>query len=355
MFYRHKSMQANSLNIPSYEDYGFFGPDSVVWKVFLHPASFTVGFQRTVITEMFEPFLLASVSDTAAVMSRPSIRYDRTLQYVSTVAFADSATVLKASSILYKIHSNIVGQEPISGLQYSANDPDAQLWIHLTQWHSVLLAYEIFGPGKLEEAEESQYWSECRRAAAFQTIDPDSVPRSRTEMRAYYQRMRPKMAATINTQTIVKHLLDAQATLLENMPAVLKPFAPLIQTTMRKAAIATLPHWMKDLGAIRHSPREDAMAITAMRVGLKAIEALSPSQQIQLIGVLSPSTAKVVTPIFLNIQPKQPQVLAPEECWENFSVPSPRAQYLKTLSNKKVALQQKAPKDPGSEHLLQFA
>ncbi|MCG8613954.1 MAG: DUF2236 domain-containing protein, partial [Pseudomonadales bacterium] len=235
----------NKNTVQAYRDYGFFGPDSVVWKVFQYPSSFTVGFQRTVVTEMFEPFLLASVSDTEAVLKRPAVRYDRTLQYVSTVAFADSGTVVKAADILMRIHSRIRGKEPISGGFYDANDPEAQLWIHLTQWHSVLLTYEIFGPGKLSEEEENQYWRECRRAAEFQTIDPETVPSNRAEMRAYYARMRPRMAATESTQETVKHLLDASASLLEDVPQLVKPFRPALRYLFRTSTIATLPKWMR--------------------------------------------------------------------------------------------------------------
>lgn len=348
-------MQNNITATSPNKDYGFFGPDSVTWKVFQHPAAFSVGFQRTVITEMFEPFLLASVTDTEAVLKRPAVRYDRTLQYVSTVAFADSDTVLKASSILYTIHSHIRGNEPISGLQYDANEPEAQLWIHLTQWHSVLLAYEIFGPGKLSEAEENQYWAECRRAAAFQTIDPETVPANREEMRAYYERMRPRMGATIDTQKTVTHLLDAHATLLEKLPAAFKPLAPQIQKTMRQATVATLPKWMRKLGGMQQTAAEDRIAITKMRMVFKLMESLSPQRKLQIVELVSPATAKVVAPAILGITPECENTLTPAEAWANYDKLTPRAQYLALQKQKKPRAQAHAPKDKGAEHLLQFA
>ncbi|WP_410657362.1 oxygenase MpaB family protein [Amycolatopsis sp. lyj-112] len=154
------------------------------------------------MSEMFEPFLLASVNDTQGVMTRPALRYDRTLQYMAMIVFGDSESVLKAADILVKIHSRIVGTEPISGLPYNTNDPEAQLWIHLTAWHSA------------DQAEEDQYWADCARAAEFQTIDIAQVPRSREEMRAYYERMRPILAVTETTQQHVDRLLDGVAVLL---------------------------------------------------------------------------------------------------------------------------------------------
>ena len=63
------------------------------------------------------------------------------------------------------------------------NNPDQQLWILVTGWHSVLYAYELYGPGKLSEADERRYWADCAKAAEFQTIDPATVPRTRDEVR----------------------------------------------------------------------------------------------------------------------------------------------------------------------------
>ena len=42
-----------------HEDYGFFGPDSVTWRVWSYPTSLTVGFQRAVVVEELDPVLLA--------------------------------------------------------------------------------------------------------------------------------------------------------------------------------------------------------------------------------------------------------------------------------------------------------
>jgi len=75
-----------------HEDYGFFGPDSVMWRVY----------------------------------TQPKVRYDRTLAYFATVAFGDSRTAIEASATLVKVHSMAKGIEPISGKIYDANDPAQQ-------------------------------------------------------------------------------------------------------------------------------------------------------------------------------------------------------------------------------------
>ncbi len=336
------------------EDYGFFGPDSVTWKVFLYPTSFSVGFQRTVVTEMFEPFLMASVSDTQAVMNRPSLRYDRTMQYVSTVAFADSKKVVKASEILYRIHDKIVGEEPISKKLYDANNPDSQLWIHLTQWHSVLYTYELFGPGQLSKKEDEQYWADCRTAAAFQTIDPESVPRNRAEVKRYFDEMKPKLASRVVTQETVEHLLGSANFLLENMPAPVKPFKPFINYLFRKTTIATLPKWMRKMGGIQQNPVEDAAVLVLMKMFYFGFARVPKREQLKILSRVSPGAAEVMAPVFLNKKPLKEEVLSPDRAWKESGLKSPRESILER--GEPVASQgRRAATDGGAETLLQFA
>src|SRR5688572_27637289 len=73
--------------VEPHDDFGFFGPDSVAWRVWGYPTSLTVGFQRAVVVEELDPFLLASVQATNKVRTQARIRYDRTIRYFATVAF----------------------------------------------------------------------------------------------------------------------------------------------------------------------------------------------------------------------------------------------------------------------------
>ncbi|MEU7145798.1 oxygenase MpaB family protein [Nocardia sp. NPDC046473] len=344
---------SNHDTVVPHEDYGFFGPDSVSWKVFLYPTALSIGFQRTVVTEMYEPFLLASVNDTGAVSKRPALRYDRTLQYMATVTFGDSVSVLKASDILVKIHSKITGTEPISGLRYDANDPEAQLWIHLTAWHSVLYTYEKFGPGKLSPEEERQYWVECARAAQFQTIDIADVPCSRAEMRAYYARMRPILTATEATQQHVEQLLDSASTLLPDS-ALWWPVAKLTQTLFRKGTIATLPRWMRKMGGVHQSPVTDALVTVLLRATFRLV-AQSVAAQRFLIHTASPLTAPITDPILCAVAPKNPVVWTPEAARAHHGTVRPTDQYAQIRAARaEKTLPEHAAAD-GSAPLLPFA
>lgn len=311
--------------VEPHDDYGFFGPGSVTWRVWAYPTSPVIAFSRAVVVEELDPFLVAPVTVSSKIYSQPRVRYDRTLRYFATVFFGDSRSVVKASEVLMKVHARAVSVEPVSGLRADPNNPDSQMWIHLTAWHSALYAYEKYGPGPLSAEDEARFWQECAVAAEFQTIDPDKVPRSREEVRDYFARMRPRLAATEATQAAMDHLLNADV-VFPPMPAVLRPGAWVVAKLIRAAVIATLPRWQRDLAGLRQPRAVDTLIRPAMRLGSWAA-ALSPRLMVQIVGVISPATVAVAAPMLLGIPPRRPEVLTPSEAFERHGTPTPAELY----------------------------
>lgn len=308
-----------------HEDYGFFGPDSVTWKVWTYPTSLTIGFQRSVVVEELDPALIAAVDQTDAVRYRPRTRYDRTLRYFATVSLGDSRSAIKASDILVKVHAKAVGIEPLSGNPYDANDPHSQLWIHLTAWHSILYAYERYGPGRLTPEEEARYWDECAVAAELQTCDPADVPRSREGIRRYFEEMRPKLAGSEAAQSMMDHLLNAEV-MLPPVPSALRPLSWVVNKVMRVATIATMPRWMRKMAGLRQSRLADALITPVMKINF-GVAARSKRLQLLLLPLLSPSTVDVVAPVFLGVAPTNPRTFTPAEARERHGVLPPVEEY----------------------------
>ncbi|MET7370669.1 oxygenase MpaB family protein [Streptomyces sp. NPDC005566] len=305
-------MPTRQRTVEPHEDYGFFGPGSVVWKVWGYPTAPTVALQRAVVVEELDPPLVAAVHGTQDIYRRPRTRYDRTLRYFSMVAFAGSRDVCKAADILVKVHSKAIGKLPYGGGTYDANDPDSQLWIQLTGWHSILYAYEKYGPGKLSAHEEKEYWESCAVAAEFQTCPPGDVPRDRDGVRAYFERMRPTMSASPIAKQAMHHLLRTELVLLPGMPWWEKPGALVAARAIRAATIATLPRWMRRMAGIRQSRLTDALIVPVMKAGFALLH-LSPRAELTILEKLSPSTVPVVAPVKLGIPPHTDEVLTPAE------------------------------------------
>ncbi|MEV0293361.1 oxygenase MpaB family protein [Nocardia sp. NPDC050710] len=223
------------------DDYGFFGPDSPSWKIWTAPSA-VIGFQRAVVLEHFDPFLTAAVADSRGIYSDPRARLDHTFSYFLLAAIADGRTAIQAAEHLMRVHAPMTGIEPISGRRYSANSPETQLWIHITGWHSVLKAYEVFGPGPLSPKEETRYWAECAIAAELQTCKPEDVPRSRDAVRAYFAEVRPRLCTSERAEEGMHHLLWTP----RSNGAGLSYYVGSRMLSL--ASVALLPKWMRKLG-----------------------------------------------------------------------------------------------------------
>jgi uncharacterized protein (DUF2236 family) len=308
------------------EDYGFFGPDSVTWKVWSYPTALSIGFQRSVVIEELDPALVAAVDKTHQIYDRPRTRYDRTLRYFAMVAFGDSRSTSQAADVLVKVHSKAIGTDSVTGRRYDANDPKSQLWIHLTAWHSILIAYEKYGPGKLSPDEESRYWEECARAAELQTCDPADVPRTREGVRNYFEQMRPELIGSDIAQQAMRHLLRADV-MLPPMPLLLRPGTLVMTAFLRQGTLATMPRWMRKMSGLRTSRVLDAAVVLPLRVAF-AVTSSSTRLQLMMLGLLSPMTLPIGARVLLGVPAANAVTMAPREAQARYGYANPARAHL---------------------------
>lgn len=295
------------------DDYGFFGPDSVTWKVWSHPTGYLVGFVRAVTIEHLDPHLAAAVIQSGGVRARPNGRYAATLKYFGQVAFGATEPNLRAADELLRVHAKAVGHDPVTGTEYDANRPSSQLWIHVTAWHSILLCYERFGPGRLSAEEETRYWTECARAAQLQTIDPATVPRSREEVRRFFAEWRPRLAISEGARDMVHFLLSLRIAVPPGTPRWKRALilAPIIRLA-RPAIISTYPRYVRDLFGIRQGPVVDAL-IRPLARAAHAIVARSVPLTFFLGELVAPEAVSVLAPVLLGIPPRRAVTMSPDE------------------------------------------
>lgn len=331
-------------------DYGFLGPDSVSWKVWGHPTSYILGFARSVTIEHFDPNLAAAVVQSGGVKYRPSTRYGRTLRYFAMQVFGEAETTCKAADVLVKVHSKAIGTDPVTGGEYDANKPSSQLWIHITAWHSILKCYEMFGPGKLSEEEERQYWAECREIAKLQTIDPDTVPASREEVHRYFEEWRPHLAASEAAQDMIHFIMPLTVALPVDMPEwQKKALAPVIWV-MSKGVISTYPRYMRQMAGLHQGRLLDAL----VRLPNKALHALffkSMNVRLALFQLLAPQAVPVAAPALLGIPAKSDKVWGVREAQEHFGYLPPAEAHtdFRDKQRDRVFNQHLAPSDEGLE------
>lgn len=290
------------------EDWGLFGPDSPTWRVWSSPTAL-IAFQRSIIVESFDPFLAAAVHEQNGVRYNAKRRFDRTIQYFLTVACGDSRAAIEASEILMRVHAKATGIEPISDKPYSANNPDSQLWIHVTGWQSNLLCHERYGGGKLSAADEKRYWEECAIAAELQTCKPSDVPRSRKEVREYYEAMRPKLCISDRSRTLIHYFLNSQR-------KVAGTGLWLGSNLMSAATIATIPKWMRQLGGFDQPASVDALIVPATRIAVRM--GSNPVASRAILKAMAPSALPVMGQVLKKQKPLRNEVPTPSEARQRY-------------------------------------
>lgn len=290
------------------EDHGFFGPDSPTWKVWTSPTAL-LGFQRSIAVEAFDPFLTAAVTGTQGIYTDPMGRLDSTLTYFTIIAVGDSRAAVEASELLQRVHARGTGIEPISGLRYSANDPDSQLWIHLTGWHSVLKCYEMFGAGPLTPAEEARYWADCVIAAELQTCDPAKVPNSRDGVRAYFAEQRPRLCWSEDADRVARQILypptGGTGVLVGQVARRLTP-----------AVIATLPQWMRRISGLDQSSAVDAAVVPATRALMTSVTPMPLRKRLATIA--APQLVRVWDNAYSSAPPLRDEIVTPAQARARF-------------------------------------
>lgn len=329
-------------------DHGFFGPDSVTWKVWGHPTAYILGFARSVTIEHFDPHLAAAVVQSGGVKYRPSTRYGRTLRYFGLVAFGATEETARAADVLVKVHSKAIGHDPVTGSVYDANRGSSQLWIHMTAWHSILYCYETFGPGPLSAAEEEQFWAECARAAELTTADVSTVPRSREEVRAYFEEWRPRLAASEAAQDMIRFILDIQVALPVDMPGWQKQLFRPFSWVMSKGVVSTYPQHLRDLAGLRQGPLMDRLVLLPNRAIIRAL-AGSINAQLALFGMLAPQAVPVAAPALLGMEPLSPVTMTPREAQARYglAVPGEAHPDMREKQRRRVLEEGLAPTDEG--------
>jgi uncharacterized protein (DUF2236 family) len=223
------------------DDLGLFGPDSVTWRIHADP-SMLIGGLRALLVQALHPVAMAGVAQHSDYQDDPWGRLQRTVDYVVTTTFGDTATALAAGARVRAVHTRVRGLDPVTGRSYRADDPDLLLWVHAVEVHSFLAAYRRYG-GLLSPADADRYLVEMVRAAELVGLDPAHVPGSTDELRRYLQ--------GVSGLTLTPAARAAMAQILSPpLPLPLRPFW-VVPTT---AAVALLPQWARDLYGLSWFP-----------------------------------------------------------------------------------------------------
>jgi uncharacterized protein (DUF2236 family) len=214
-----------------------------------------VGGFRALMIQSLNPLAMAGIAQYSDFMTDPLKRFRRTAQYVHHVVFSDTVSAQEAAARVRRIHDKVTGIDPVTGREFSANDPETLLWVHCVEAHSFLAAYRSF-VGAITEDEQDQYLKEYVAAAELIGVPREMVPASRQEYREYFASMHPSLCSSHAAAETIAFVAKPN---LRLVPAKEWPFAINLKWAGH-ASVTLMPRSLRQMAGLpKPGPREWAL------------------------------------------------------------------------------------------------
>jgi uncharacterized protein (DUF2236 family) len=232
----------SASDVPAEDDrVGFFGPDSVTWRVHADP-SFSVAGLRALLLQALHPVAMHGVAANSEFRAEPWPRLFRTAAYVDTLTFGTRREALRAVRRVRGIHRRLGGTEETTGRTYRVDDPDLLLWVHCCEVDSLLSVARRAGV-PLTDDDADRYVAEQVTAATLIGVPAEHVPASVAALAGYFDDQRPLLSATAPAREALRLIL------LPPMPAWVRYLTPARPAwgTLASLGVASLPRWARRL------------------------------------------------------------------------------------------------------------
>ena len=247
------------------DDLGYFGPQSVTWRLHADPMQW-VGGVRALFLMALHPLAMAGVAEHSAFREDPFGRLQRTGDYLGAVTFGTRAEADRAAARVRGLHRRVRGVEPESGTPYWAPDPELLLWVHCGEIDSFLTIGRRAGV-RVSAADADRYVAEQVTAAELIGISPEDAPSSVAELAAYFEATRPELAVTQSAREASRLILLPPMT---TWVRYLTPAQPA-WGGLAALSVALLPRWARRMYSWPGLGLTDAAATAALKAFRQAM------------------------------------------------------------------------------------
>lgn len=269
-------------------DPGLFGPGSVTWHLHGDPVLW-IGGIRALYLQALLPGAVRGVLQNSDFRTGPWRRLLRTAGYIGTITYGTCAEAEQAGARVRAIHRGLTATDPGTGARHRLDDPGLLMWVHCAETDSFLHVARRSGY-PLTDAQADAYVDEQRTAARLVGLDPAAVPASTAELAAYLEAAGPALAATAESDTVLRFLREPP------VPRALVPARALLWARASRLAYSALPARAHTLYGARPLPaRATTRGLRAMGRTLRAVPAFvrwqaPPGHVRQAVGRLGPGT-----------------------------------------------------------------
>jgi uncharacterized protein (DUF2236 family) len=224
-------------------DPGWFGPDSMTWKVHAMLGTMLVGGLSALMLQSLHPLVVQGVADHSNYRDDPLGRLQRTADFIANTTYGSDELASRAVRKVRSIHGNVRGVTA-DGRSYEATDPALLAYVHVTEVWSFLRSYQRYAPRPLLLAEKNQYLAEM--AVVAERLGASGVPVTTAQVREYFRAVRPQLGRGVEGTKVVRFLLK---------PTGRSRFERTAHLALNEAAIDLLPGFARQqLGLVRPHP-----------------------------------------------------------------------------------------------------
>ncbi|MCB5179313.1 oxygenase MpaB family protein [Streptomyces antimicrobicus] len=239
-------------------DPGLYGPDSVTWQCHGDPVMWIAGV-RALYLQALHPRAVRAVMENSDFRADAWGRLLRTADFVGTVTYGTTEDAERAGARVRRIHRALSATDPATGERFPVDDPELLLWVHCAQIDSFLDVLRRSGV-PLTPAQADRYVDENRVSARLVGLDPAEVPAGTAQLAAYFERVRPALAAGPDARAVDAFLRDPPT------PLVLVPGRKLLWRPLAELAYGSLPAYAHQLYG-RPAPAPEVVTLRLRRTG----------------------------------------------------------------------------------------
>ena len=231
-------------------DPGYFGPDSMMWKV-NKEITVLFGGARALLMHAAHPLIAAGARQTSFYQRDPWKRLIRTLSLQNSVTFGTKEEADESAHRINKLHEVIKGTDEVSGGYYDALDHEQLLWVHACLQISSIYFYEKTVK-KLTTEEKDLYHKENTVAAEMVLVDPKQMPTTHEGLKQWVIEKSKEKDYLMMTD-VAKDVYEIIGG--GPVPTHIKPIWPFIAFT----AFNTLPKEFKEIYGINETKFKSAL------------------------------------------------------------------------------------------------
>jgi uncharacterized protein (DUF2236 family) len=198
---------------------------------------------RSLMVQALHPLAMAGVAEHSDWKRDPFGRLAATSGYVLTVTYGDSVAAEAVAARVREVHKHVRGIDPVTGLHYSAENPDLLLWVHAGIVDSIVNVVQHYGRG-LEASEADRYVAEMVQFAEIVGVPAERVPTTVRELTEYIE--------SVDLRQATPAARDAIGVVLD--PPGLSDDVRELWHDLGQVAIGTLPGWARTMYGFAQPP-----------------------------------------------------------------------------------------------------